>query len=50
MSKAQILQIFITELSKIISVDLEAIAKYREMTALQTRMRDFALKKLQIGG
>ena len=50
MSKAQVLQFFVTELSKVISVDLEAIAKYREMTSLQARMRDFALKKLQIGG
>ena len=50
MSKAQILQFFVAELSKVISVDLEAIAKFWEMTTLQTRMRDFALKKLQIGG
>ena len=50
MSKAQILKFFVAELSKVISVDLEAIAKFWEMTTLQTRMRDFALKKLQIGG
>lgn len=49
MSKAQIMQVFMTELSKIISIDLEPIAKYRQMQTLKERMQAFAIKKLQIG-
>lgn len=49
MPKAQIMQIFTTELAKTISIDLEFIAKYREMQTLRSRMQAFALKKLQIG-
>ena len=50
MPKAQIMQIFVAELAKVIFVDLEAIAKYREMATLKTAMQTFALKKLQISG
>lgn len=49
MPKAQILQIFAHELAKIISIDLAAIAKFREMQTLRARFQAFALKKLQIG-
>lgn len=49
MPKAQIMQIFTTELSKIITIDLELIAKCRQMQTLKDRMQAFALKKLQIG-
>lgn len=50
MPKAQIMRIFTTELSKIITIDLEFIAKCRQMLILKTAMQAFALKKLQIGG
>lgn len=50
MPKAQIMQVFMTELSKVITIDFELIAKYRQMQALKDRMQGFALKKLQIGG
>jgi len=50
MPKAQIMQIFVAELLKVIFVDLEAIAKCREMNTLKAAMQSFALKKLQIGG
>ncbi len=49
MPKAQIMQVFMTELAKVITIDLELIAKYRRMETLKTRMQSFALKKLQIG-
>lgn len=49
MSKAQIMQIFVTELAEIITIDLALIAKSRQMRILQDRMQAFALKKLQIG-
>jgi hypothetical protein len=49
MPKPQIMQIFMTELAKIITIDFEAIAKYREMKPLKERMIGFAIKKLQIG-
>ena len=48
--ETQILHIFVDELAKIITIDLEAIAKFREMKSLNTAMQSFALKKLQIGG
>lgn len=50
MPEPQILKIFAAELAKIISIDLEAVAKHREMKTLNTAMQSFALKKLQIGG
>ena len=46
---AQIMQVFMTELSKIITIDFEFIAKYRQTQTLKDRMQAFALKKLQIG-
>lgn len=49
MPKAQIMQVFMTELSKIITIDFELIAKCRQMQTLKARMQAFALKKLQIG-
>ena len=49
MSKAQIMQIFMTELAKVTTIDLELIAKYRRMQTLKERFQAFALKKLQIG-
>jgi hypothetical protein len=49
MPKTQIMQFFIAELAKVISINLEFVAKYREMKTSRSRMRDFALKKLQIG-
>lgn len=49
MSKAQILQVFMTELAKVITIDFELIAKSRQMQILKERMQAFALKKLQIG-
>jgi len=49
MPKAQIMQVFTTELSKIIAIDLEVIAKYRQMQTMKDRMQAFAIKKLQIG-
>lgn len=49
MPKAQIMQVFTTELSKIITIDFELIAKCRQMQTLKDRMQTFALKKLQIG-
>ena len=49
MPKAQIMQVFMAELSKIITIDFEFIAKYRQMQTLKERMQAFALKKLQIG-
>lgn len=50
MPKAQIMQIFMTELSKIITIDLDLIAKIRQMETLQEKMEAFALKKLQLEG
>ena len=49
MTKAQIMKIFLEELSKIISIDFEQIAKYRQMETLRDQMQAFALKKLQLG-
>ncbi|HNX76282.1 MAG TPA: hypothetical protein PKM56_11360 [Candidatus Rifleibacterium sp.] len=49
MTKAQIMKIFLEELSNIISIDFEQIAKYRQMETLRDQMQAFALKKLQLG-
>ena len=49
MPKAQIMQIFLTELAKVITINFDLIAKYRQMQILRERMQAFALKKLQIG-
>jgi len=49
MPYAQIMQFFILELAKVITIDLESIAKYRQMQPLKTQMQFFALKKLQLG-
>ena len=49
MNKAQIMKIFLEELSSIISIDFEQIAKYRQMETLRDQMQAFALKKLQLG-
>ena len=49
MPKAQLMQIFMAELAEVISIDFEAIAKYREVKTLRSRLQYFALKKLQIG-
>ena len=49
MTKAQIMKIFQEELSSIISIDFEQIAKYRQMETLRDQMQAFALKKLQLG-
>lgn len=49
MNKAQIMKIFLEELSNIISIDFEQIAKYRQMETLRDQMQAFALKKLQLG-
>jgi hypothetical protein len=46
MSKAQILELFTRELSKVITIDQEAIAKYREMKNLKTQLQALAFKKL----
>ena len=48
MPEPQLKTLFATELSKILYVGLEAIAKYREMDNLKTKMEAFALKKLQL--
>ena len=50
MSKAQILELFETELAKTVTIDLEAIAKYREMKHLKSQMQTWAVKKLQLEG
>ena len=50
MSKAQILELFETELTKVVTIDLEAIAKYREMKNLKNQMQAWAVKKLQLEG
>jgi len=50
MSKAQILDMFETELAKTVTIDLEAIAKYREMKHLKSQMQTWAVKKLQLEG
>lgn len=50
MPNDQVLKWLVLELSKVISIDLAAIAKFREMGVIHTRMRDFALKKLQLEG
>jgi len=44
MPKAQIMQISLAELAKVIFVDLEAIAKYREMNTLKAAMQSFPEK------
>jgi len=49
MPKTQLMENFTRELAKVISIDLETIAKYREMQTLKDKMQAFALKKLQIG-
>lgn len=49
MPKGQLLDLFMRELAAVISIDLAAVAKYREMQTLRTRFQAFALKKLQIG-
>jgi len=50
MPKAQLLELFERELSEVISIDLEAIAKYREMKTLNSKMQAWAVKKLQLEG
>lgn len=50
MSKAQILELFETELAQVVAIDLEAIAKYREMKNLKIQMQSWAVKKLQLEG
>jgi hypothetical protein len=50
MSKAQILELFETDLAKAVTIDLEAIAKYREMKNLKIQMQAWAVKKLQLEG
>jgi len=50
MSKAQILELFETELAKTVTIDLEAIAKYREMKNLKNQTQAWAVKKLQLEG
>lgn len=47
LSKAGIKQIFETEISKIMTIDLEAIAKYRSMFFLKDYLNLLALKKLK---
>ena len=49
MPKVQVMKIFLEELSNIISIDFEQIAKYRQMETLRDQMQAFALKKLQLG-
>ncbi len=49
MPKVQVMKIFLEELSKIISIDFEQIAKYQCMQTLRDQMQAFALKKLQLG-
>ena len=49
MPKNQLLDIFMRELAAVISIDLAAVAKYREMQTLRACFQAFALKKLQIG-
>lgn len=49
MSRVQLTKFFTAEIAKVISIDFEAIAKYREMKNLHSRFQAFALKKLQIG-
>ena len=49
MTKTQFMQIFIIELAKVINIDFELVAKYRQMQTLKKSMEGFALKKLQIG-
>lgn len=49
MAKAQIIQIFMAELAKIITIDFDLIAKVRQMETLKEKMVAFALKKLQLG-
>jgi hypothetical protein len=49
MPKAQIMQIFLTELAKIVTINFDLIAKYRQMQNLKDQMQAFALKKLQLG-
>ncbi len=49
MPKVQVMKIFLEELSKIIAINFEQIAKYRQMQNLQDQMQSFALKKLQLG-
>ncbi len=49
MSNTQVLHFFTRELAKVITIDLEAVAKYRQMQTLKSRMQFFALKKLQLG-
>jgi len=48
MPKAQIMKIFMRELSKVITIDFAIIAKYHKMKTLTNQMQSFALKKLQI--
>jgi len=48
--KAQLLELFERELAKVMTIDLEAIAKFREMKNLKTQMQARAVKKLQLEG
>lgn len=50
MPKAQLLELFERELAKVMTIDLEAIAKFREMKNLKTQMQAWAVKKLQLEG
>lgn len=50
MPKAQLLDLFEKELAKVMTIDLEAIAKYREMKKLKDKMQLWAVKKLQLEG
>ena len=46
---AQFLQLLTKELAKVATIDFEAIAKYRQMQTLKTRLESFTIKKLQLG-
>ena len=48
MSKIQLKEVFAAKLSETININLEQIAKYREMKTLKQEMQLFALKKLQL--
>lgn len=48
MPKAQLLELFKKELAEHITIDYEAISKYREMKQLKNIMQAWAIKKLQL--
>jgi len=48
MPKAQILDLFETELAKTITINLEAITKYREMKNLKIQIQAWAVKKFKL--